>query len=74
MNMTSHSFIIYLTLSGGSGQVPLPLYLLHRGGAGYGSQCPGPLPRRGAQVSPDPVDCKNNLILFAEQEQRGLYA
>ena len=59
MNMTSHSFIIYLTLSGGSGQVPLPLYLLHRGGAGYGSQCPGPLPGRGTQVSPNPVDCKN---------------
>ena len=72
MNMTSHSRHLYLIFSGGSGQVPLPLYLLHRGGAGYGSQCPGPLPRRGTHVSPDPVDSKNNLILFCRAGTTGI--
>ena len=36
--------------SGWAGQVPLPVCFLHRGGAGCGPQCPGPLPGRGPQV------------------------
>ena len=47
---THEVFIVKSYFSGGAGQVPLPVCFLHRGGAGCGPQCVGPLPGRGPQV------------------------
>ena len=47
---THEVFIVTSYFSGWAGQVPLPVCFLHRGGAGCGPQCPGPLPGRGPQV------------------------
>ena len=53
--LTPDIFIKLIIFPGGVGQVPLPLCVLHRGGAILGPKRAGSLSGRGAQVRPSNI-------------------